>query len=163
LCAKDEAAINAAGGSSGVMGLISTLSGSTHGNTGRRTVRCGVSLGCCMIAGQIPASVVSCALTLSRVQQGLRVSVRPTVAWHPQQTFWKVCISLCSLLSLLITTAAAGGSAAQHSALPSTSVPNSPVKRSPAQSSPVFSEGNELDEAQDHQDEHDSDEGDFDD
>jgi hypothetical protein len=65
------------------------------------------------------------------------------------------------VLSLLLTTAAAGGSAAQHSALPSTSAPNSPVKRSPAQSSPVFSEGNELDEAQEHQDEHDSDEGDL--
>jgi hypothetical protein len=91
--------------------------------------------------------------------------VLSTLALHPQQTFCcrEGLISLCSLLSIVLTTAAAGGSAAQHSALPNTSTPNSPVKRSPAQSSPLFSEGNELDEAQEHQDEHDSDEGGFDD
>jgi hypothetical protein len=62
------------------MGLISTLSGSTHGNTGTRTVCCGFSLGCCMIAVQIPVGVVSCALSLGRVRQDHRVSVRPTLA-----------------------------------------------------------------------------------
>jgi hypothetical protein len=94
LCAQDEAAINAAGGSSGVMGLISTLSGSTHGNTGTRTIRCGLSLGCCMIAVQIPASVGSCALSLGGVRQGHRIFVHPTIASHPQHSF-VISLSSC--------------------------------------------------------------------